>query len=97
LPGTTKADYDRADKYLHELAEKTGARLYQANDTTQLAQAFTRIAEELRRQYSLGYYPQTSADNSGERRQIRVKVRKPNLAVRARASYIRSSSTTPVQ
>jgi VWFA-related protein len=96
LPGTTKADYDRADKYLHELAEKTGARLYQANDTNQLAQAFTRIAEELRRQYSIGYYPQ-STDATDDRRQIRVKVRKPNLAVRARASYIRTSSTTPVK
>ena len=91
-PGTTKADYDRANKYLHELADKTGARLYQANDTSQLAQAFTRISEELRRQYSLGYYPQTSAA-SGERRQIKVRVHKPNLGVRARDSYVRSSAT----
>jgi len=97
LPGTTRADYERADKYLHELAEKTGARLYQANDTAQLTQAFSGIAEELRRQYSLGYYPQTSAVQSGERRQIKVRVHQPNLAVRARASYVRSSSASPVQ
>src|SRR5205814_4539028 len=114
LPGSTKADYDRADQYLHALATKTGGRLYQANDSTQLAQAFTRIAEELRRQYSLGYYPtpasQTaespsqngqvtsgsgSAAANGERRQIRVRVRQPNLAVRARDSYVRSSSPNP--
>jgi len=91
-PGTTKADYDRANKYLHELADKTGARLYQANDASQLAQAFTRISEELRRQYSLGYYPQISA-TSGERRQIKVRVHKPNLGVRARDSYVRSSAS----
>jgi VWFA-related protein len=91
-PGTTKADYERADKYLHELADKTGARLYKANDPAQLAQAFTRISEELRRQYSLGYYPQTSA-TSGERRQIKVRVHKPNLGVRARDSYVRSSAS----
>jgi VWFA-related protein len=101
LPGTTKEDYQRADKYLHELADKTGARLYQANDPTQLAQAFSRIAEELRRQYSLGYYPQnnpqSSAVQSGERRQIKVRVHQPNLAVRARDSYVRSSSASPVQ
>src|SRR5947209_5006660 len=59
IPGTTKADYDRADQYLRALADKTSGRLYEANDTAQLAQAFTRIAEELRRQYSLGYYPKT--------------------------------------
>jgi Ca-activated chloride channel homolog len=101
LPGTTKADYERADKYLHELADKTGARLNKANDPTQLAQAFSRIAEELRRQYSLGYYPQNAASpsavQSDERRQIKVRVRQPNLAVRARDSYVRSSSGSTVQ
>jgi VWFA-related protein len=97
LPGTTKADYERADKYLHELAEKTGGRLNQANDPEQLAQAFARIAEELRRQYSLGYYPGDSAVQSGERRQIKVRVHQPNLAVRARDSYVRSSSAGPAQ
>ena len=96
-PGTTRADYERADKYLHELADKTGARLYQANDPSQLAQAFSRIAEELRRQYSLGYYPGVSAVANGERRQIKVRVHQPNLVVRARASYVRSSSAGPVQ
>ena len=28
IPGSTKADYDRADQYLHSLADKTGGRLY---------------------------------------------------------------------
>ncbi len=97
IPGTTKADYERADKYLHELADKTSGHLYKADDTAQLAQAFSRIAEELRRQYSLGYYPQTPAATSDERRQIKVRVRIPNLAVRARDSYVRSSAATPVQ
>jgi VWFA-related protein len=95
LPGTTKAEYDRADHYLHALADKTGGRLYQANDTTQLAEAFTRIAEELRRQYSLGYYPKTENSEVSERRQIRVKVRQPNLAVKARDSYVKSTSPSP--
>lgn len=92
LPGTTKADYDRADKYLHGLADETGGRLYQANDTTQLADAFTRISEELRRQYSLGYYPKSEGAESGGRRQIKVKVRQPNLAVKARDGYVKSSA-----
>ncbi|HEY3102765.1 MAG TPA: VWA domain-containing protein [Pyrinomonadaceae bacterium] len=91
IPGSTKADYDRADQYLHLLADKTGGRLYQANDTTQLADAFTRIAEELRRQYTLGYYPKSANVADGERRQIRVRVRQPNLAVKARDSYVKSS------
>lgn len=95
VPGTTKADYDRADQYLHALADKSGGRLYQANDTTQLSEAFTRIAQELRWQYSIGYYPKAATDESGERRQIRVRVHQPDLAVKARASYLKSSSTPP--
>ena len=91
IPGTTKEDYDRANAYLHALADKTGGRLYQANDTRQLADAFTRIAEELRRQYTLGYYPKTASVSEGERRAIRVRVRQPNLAVKARNSYVKSS------
>ncbi|MFN2578551.1 MAG: VWA domain-containing protein [Pyrinomonadaceae bacterium] len=94
LPGTSKADYDRADKYLHALADETGGRLYQADDTRQLSDAFTRIAEELRRQYSLGYYPKGGGADSSGRRQIKVKVTKPSLAVRARDSYTRPAVTT---
>ncbi|MFN2492287.1 MAG: VWA domain-containing protein [Pyrinomonadaceae bacterium] len=91
-PGTTKADYERANQYLHELANKTGGRLYEANNTTQLAQAFSQIAEELRRQYSIGYYPQAVTDQTGDRRQIKVRVHKPNVAVRTRDGYVRASS-----
>lgn len=86
--GPTDADYKLADRYLHQLADKTGARLFQANDPTQLVDAFSKIAEELRCQYSLGYYPQTSPDGS-EKRAIKVKVGQPDLAVRARESYVK--------
>ena len=97
LPGSTKADYERADQYLQRLADSTGGRLHRANDPTQLAQAFASIAEELRRQYSIGYYPQTGDVQASERRLIKVSVQRPNVAVRARNSYMRrtSASTTP--
>ena len=97
LPGATQADYDRANQYLNELADKTAGRLYKANDPAQLAHAFSQIAEELRRQYSLGYYPQ-GADGSAasaaaaDRRQIKVRVNRPNVAVKARDSYVKGSS-----
>ena len=87
VPGTTIGDYKLADRYLHRLSEKTGARLYKANDRAQLAVAFSKIAEELRSQYSLGYYPKMAA-KSGERRLIKVRVNQPDLAVRARESYV---------
>ena len=96
ISGATQADYDRADQYLQGMADKTGGRLYRANDANQLAQAFTSIAEELRRQYSIGYYPQAGATSTDDRRLIKVTVKRPNVAVRARNSYMRSSaSATP--
>jgi VWFA-related protein len=85
--GTSRADYDLANQYLRQMADSTGARRYEADTTQNLSYAFSNIAEELRRQYSLGYYPKRTA-HAGERRQIRVKVNQPNLAVRARDSYI---------
>ncbi|HEX8845180.1 MAG TPA: VWA domain-containing protein [Pyrinomonadaceae bacterium] len=85
--GTSSEDYRRADAYLHDLSYKTGARLYRADNTRNLSQSFAMIAEELRRQYSLGYYPKAQAQ-AGQRRGIRVRVMRPDLVVRARDSYI---------
>ena len=93
LPGSRKEDYDRANQYLISMAERTGGRLHKANDTTQLAQAFSSIAEELRRQYSLGYYPQNGTTQSDARRQIKVSVDRSNVAVRARNSYLRRTGS----
>lgn len=89
--GSTDADYVRADRYLQGLADRTGGRLYSANDPVQLKQAFTSIAEEIRRQYRLGYYPRNATDN-GERHSIKVNVNRPDIAVRSRNTYIHRAS-----
>ncbi len=94
--GCTPEEYERGAQYLQDLAQKTGTRVQEASDDPRyLSQAFSVISEELRRQYSIGYYPKGSAQ-AGERRQIRVQVRQPNMAVRARDSYIfKGQSSTP--
>ena len=91
--GTARSDYEVGDRYLDELANSTGGREYSADSLQNMASAFSNVAEELRRQYSIGYYPKRSAQ-PGERRQIRVRARQPNLAVRARDSYIFNPSGT---
>jgi len=85
--GSSRSDYEQANRYLRDLAERTGARQFQADSTGNLAYAFGNVAEELRRQYSLGFYPKRPPQ-PGQRRQIRVRVNQPDLAVRARDSYI---------
>ena len=92
-PGGSRDEYMRADAYLHDLAYKTGARVFRADNTTVLTQSFGQIAEELRRQYSLGYYPKSQAQ-AGQRRQIKVRVMRPDLVVRARDSYIGGATST---
>ena len=87
--GSMPGDYRRAVRYLHELADNTGGRFYSGDSMFGIAQAFTWIAEELGRQYSLGYYPST-AGKDGERRQIKVKVTEADLVVKSRDSYIYS-------
>ena len=67
------------------MARNSGGRSFEANNN--LGAAFSGIAEELRRQYSLGYYPET-VGAKGERKSIRVRVKRPNLVVRAKSSYI---------
>jgi hypothetical protein len=52
-----------------------------------LTAAFEGIAEELRRQYNIGYYPQSEGEK-GQRKQIRVRVNRPKLVIRTRDSYI---------
>ncbi|HKN84205.1 MAG TPA: VWA domain-containing protein [Pyrinomonadaceae bacterium] len=86
-PGGSRDDYELASRYLLELANSTGGRQYPADSLNNMSSAFANVAEELRRQYSIGYYPKRPPQ-AGQRRQIRVRARQPNLAVRARDSYI---------
>jgi len=88
-PGASPGDYRLARTYLHELSDKTGGRFYNGDSLGGIAQAFAQIAEELGRQYSLGYYPKTLGQ-SGQRRQIKVRVNQADLVVKARDSYIYS-------
>ncbi|MBV9217009.1 MAG: VWA domain-containing protein [Acidobacteria bacterium] len=80
-------DYAKGKRYLEQLAENSGGREFEAGSIYNIDAAFSGIAEELRRQYSLGYYPET-AGTVGERRQIKIRVMRPNVVVRAKTSYI---------
>ncbi|MEO8042109.1 MAG: VWA domain-containing protein [Acidobacteriota bacterium] len=87
-PGSTAREYAVGKKYLEELASYTGGRVFRPESTPGgLTAAFEGIAEELRRQYSIGYIP-TEDGKPGQRKQIKVRVDRPNLVLRARDSYI---------
>lgn len=81
------AEYARGRKYLEMLAQNSGGREFEAQSMYNIEAAFSGIAEELRRQYSLGYYPE-NVGRRGDRKQIRIRVMRPNVVVRAKTSYI---------
>ena len=92
IPGSSPGDYRLAVAYLHALSNQTGGRFYSGDSMFGIGQAFTWIAEELGRQYSLGYYPSTPGKD-GERRQIKVRVTESDMVVKARDSYIYSDKS----
>ena len=92
--GTGRGDYEIGSRYLLELANSTGGREYRADSLQDMSSAFVNVAEELRRQYSIGFYPKRTPQ-AGERRLIRVRANQPNLAVRARESYIFNPAGAP--
>jgi Ca-activated chloride channel homolog len=86
--GNSSADYALGRQYLEDLASATGGRVFRPESTPGgLNAAFEGIAQELRSQYNIGYYPQ-DAGAAGERKQIKVRVARPNVVVRSRDSYI---------
>jgi len=90
--GTSAEDYALGKRYLDDLADVTGGRLFRPESTPGgLERAFAGIAEELRHQYNIGYVPD-SEGKPGERKAIKVRVDRPNLIVRARDSYIVGSA-----
>lgn len=83
--GTDRSEYETGKRYLEDLARASGGRKLESGNA--LLTAFSAIAEELRRQYSIGYYPEKIGE-AGDRKQIRVRVMRPNLVVRAKTAYI---------
>lgn len=83
---STDAEYARGDIYLHDLSGGSGGRLFNASTAPSLKGAFAQIAEELRHQYTICYYPDEAAGD-GSYRTIRVTVDRPDVRIRARKGY----------
>jgi Ca-activated chloride channel family protein len=71
---------------LRRLAQETGGQLFLAKQASELSNVYTRIAEELRSQYVLGYLS-SNTRRDGKWRTTGVRVRRPGLQARTRAGY----------
>src|SRR4030095_3250310 len=78
--------YGEADSYLQTITTRTGGRLYLADTFADTRAAFTAIADELRNQYLIGYYP-TSIKRDGKYHKIKLELARKGVDVRARPGY----------
>jgi Ca-activated chloride channel homolog len=73
------------DKVLRKIADETGGGYYKLEGTRDLGATFTRIAQELRSQYVLGFTP---AVLDGKVHRLVVTAKRPGTKTRARKTYI---------
>ncbi len=85
--GASPREYELGRRYLETISQKSGGRRFEASSNMNLNAAFSGIAEELRRQYSIGYYPDNPG-KVGERKQIKIRVARQNVVVRAKNTYV---------
>ncbi|HJQ24607.1 MAG TPA: VWA domain-containing protein [Blastocatellia bacterium] len=76
---------EQAADYLNELAEASAGRFYRS-EVTDLKKTFDLIADELRHQYRLGFYPANEPTDAAVHR-LTVQVARPDAVVRARHTY----------
>ncbi|MGE0592886.1 MAG: VWA domain-containing protein [Vicinamibacterales bacterium] len=75
------------DRGLRRLAEQTGGGYFELERTDELGPTFTRVAQELHSQYTLGFTPLV-LDDKEHRLEVRMSDR--NMRARARRSYTAS-------
>ena len=79
------------DKGLKKLAEDTGGGFFLLKKTTDLGDAFTRVAQELHSQYVLGFSPEAL---DGKIHKLDVRVKKAGMNARARKTYVAATAGT---
>ena len=77
----------RPDRGLRRLADETGGGYFELKKTDDLAPTFTRVAQELHSQYTLGFTP-TVLD--GREHKLALRMKEPGMNARARRTYIAS-------
>lgn len=82
--------YDPMEGNAYEVAKKisdeTGGRTIPVRGTNNIQEAFDQISEELRSQYTIGYYP-TNTKRDGTYRKIKVEVQQKDMNALTRQGY----------
>jgi len=85
LQSTILGRTTKPDGNLSKLAGETGGGYFELKKTADLNATFTRVADELHRQYVIGFTPEKL---DGTLHKLDVRVKKPGMRVQARKSYL---------
>jgi Ca-activated chloride channel homolog len=84
--GEKETDYKDAAEFLKTVSEESGGRVYNVSSATNLHKSLGDITNELRRIYSLGYYPKHDQLKKNTN-YINVRIYRPNLRLRTKKIY----------
>ena len=82
----------RPDRKLRDLAEQTGGGYFELKESDDLNSTFTRVADELHRQYVLGFDVPVL---DGTLHLLDVNVKVPGMTARARKNYVATADPAP--
>jgi VWFA-related protein len=93
--GQTDMEYQLGKEYLTTIATNSGGRIFEAEAMGDLDKAFKGVADELRQQYAVGYYPDDTG-KPGDRKKIKIEVvGKPQSIVRSKTTYVIKGEQPP--
>lgn len=81
----------KPDSILNRFATETGGGFFDLKKNADLGASFTRVAQELRSQYLIGFSP---AELDGKVHRLEVRVKRPGFKTRSRRSYVASAEGT---
>lgn len=79
------AEQARPDPGLPKIAQSTGGNYFELTQASDLSATFSRVLDELRRQYAIAFTPEKL---DGKTHKLEARVRKPGATVRTRRSYV---------
>jgi VWFA-related protein len=79
-------DHPDGKKILERISKETGGHFFEVSKKQAVDQIYARIEQELRNQYSLGYYPE-GADAATGYHKISLTAKQKDLTVQARQGY----------
>jgi Ca-activated chloride channel family protein len=76
---------DEPQRHVNALIADTGGSRFDVKESDDLQGTFARVADELRRQYLIGFAPES---HDGREHRLEIRVNRPGLQARGRNSYV---------